>query len=237
MLRVSEGQSVFHLLPGGLGLWNKEQEQQRICANSSFTGAAAQWAELKRDEHGEGRSAARAELGDSTFPRERKIKSWNWALNVKPCRKSWTFNYSHEATWVTSLMPLHVFQWWNEEWLAFIPIIQKYFIGWPPPPKPLRHTTLNWRRLRSWENLLKLIMFTMFTASPTFTHPAAESQVCRYVIRSQRLDCIPNGAVPHLNEAHSRLSISVNHPMIRDCHQLRLFILTIGLCQHDSLLH
>lgn len=142
MLRVSEGQSVFHLLPGGLGLWNKEQEQQRICANSSFTGAAAQWAELKRDEHGEGRSAARAELGDSTFLRERKIKSWNWALNVKPCRKSWTFNYSHEATWVTSLMPLHVFQWWNEEWLAFIPIIQKYFIGWPPPPN--RYATPHW---------------------------------------------------------------------------------------------
>lgn len=126
-----------------IGLWNKEQEQQRICANSSFTGAAAQWAELKRDEHGEGRSAARAELGDSTFLRERKIKSWNWALNVKPCRKSWTFNYSHEATWVTSLMPLHVFQWWNEEWLAFIPIIQKYFIGWPPPP-PNRYATPHW---------------------------------------------------------------------------------------------
>lgn len=141
MLRVSEGQSVFHLLPGGLGLWNKEQEQQRICANSLFTGAAAQWAELKRDEHGEGRSAARAELGDSTFLRVRKIKSWNWPLNVKPCRKSWTFNYSHEAAWVTSLMAFHVFQWWNEEWLAFISIIQKSFIGCPPPN---RYATPHW---------------------------------------------------------------------------------------------
>lgn len=142
MLRVSEGQSVFHLLPGGLGLWNKEQEQQRICANSSFTGAAAQWAELKRDEHGEGRSAAWAELGDSTFVRVRKIKSWNWALNVKPCRKSWTFNYSHEAAWVTSLIPLYVFQWWNEEWLTFILVIQKSFIGWPPQPATRHHIEL-----------------------------------------------------------------------------------------------